>query len=457
MDKGLFADLQGEHWAMEARALEAFMLKLAAIDPTPDQVAAFGRSDSEQARKSRMEISNGVASVPVTGVLVKKVPWYFSFFGIDATAYGEIEADVARALADDSVTSIRLMVDSPGGQVAGVKEASDAIAAARALKPVSAHIDDIGASGAYWLASQAGKVSASPNALVGSIGVYSAYVDSSKAAENEGYKVHVVSSGPHKGMGVPGSPITADQLAAMQQVIDGMAANFVQDVARGRGRGADQVTKWADGRVWISREALQNGLIDSVTSGKSSSRTGVPSAAASETLSEEGNMDPKKDAAGADAQAAVDKAASDARAAERQRLQDLKAAFADDQAFAFEQYEKGASVDQAKVAYCEVLRAKQKTLLVENETLKKGSRAAGADPIRTAEAGAAGAADGEDRFIAAARQHQADQRARGVQVNLFQAMSAVIRQQPALYQEHLERTDARRVEIASRKKVMGIK
>lgn len=457
MKSGMFAELQREPWAMEPAALEAFMLKIAAIEMTEAAVAAHAATLGDVAEKSRMEVKGGVASIPISGVLVKKKPWYYSFFGIDATTYDQVQADLAAALADEGVKSIRLMVDSPGGQVAGVKEASDAIAAARALKPVSAQIEDMGASGAYWLASQASKVTASLNALVGSIGVYSTYVDSSKAAENEGYKVHVVASGSHKGMGVAGAPITEEQLAAMKAVIDGMAANFVQDVVRGRGRSADLVGKWADGRVWIASEAVQKGLIDGIS--KSQSRSDVPAAASSKSLQTEVSMSDTNPGAAAENKAAVDKAGVDARAAERQRLQDLKAAFPKDQAFAFEQYEKGASVQDAKVAYCAVLEGRQAALQAENESLKKAgaTRAAGAPPIPQAGGAGEELAGGEDAFIAAARQYRDEQAAAGRKMNLFQAMSATIRKHPELYKAHLERADALKGQIAQRKRVEGIK
>lgn len=464
MNRGIVTELQREAWAMEPRALEALLARVAdlsaKLDPSFAKAAAdrftaeqlhsvAGQDpvswifDEDQPKKTRMGIQGGVATIPITGVLMKSVPKIFRWFGIDATSYRDIQNDLAQAVGDESVKSITLLVDSPGGQVAGVKDAADAIMAAGQAKPVSAQIEDIGASGAYWLASQAKKVTASQNAMIGSIGVYSAYVDSSQAAANEGYKVHVVSSGPHKGMGIPGAPITEEQLGAMQEVIDGMAANFVSDVARGRGRGEAGVKEWASGRVWIAADAAKLGLIDSVANTKGTTRAGGPPAASIEPLKEGETMaDTTKAAAGVEAQAVTEKAVADARTAERTRLQDLKAAFPKDQPFAFEQFEKGASVQEAKVAYCDVLQARQAELQKENGDLKKAAterkepetKPVGARPVPAGEEASTQA--GPD-FLARAAEVAKE---RGC--SMRQALSHVARTEPAVYERHMQSVGA---------------
>ena len=80
---------------------------------------------------------------------------------------------VEQAAEDPVVAAILLRVDSPGGTVAGVSDLAEAVYAARKVKPVSAYISDLGASAAYYIASQAQRLYADSDALVGSIGVYS--------------------------------------------------------------------------------------------------------------------------------------------------------------------------------------------------------------------------------------------------------------------------------------------
>jgi ClpP class serine protease len=90
-------------------------------------------------------------------------------------------------------------------------------------KPLAAHIETMGASAAYWMASQAPRVTASRGAQVGSIDAYTVRIDASWAAEINGVQVHVISSGPYMGAGVPGVPITEAQLKDAQQGIGACA------------------------------------------------------------------------------------------------------------------------------------------------------------------------------------------------------------------------------------------
>ena len=384
----VLSELQSQLWVMEPRALEAFLLRLAALENVTIQAALEqlakrrrdldddGDEEDDDDDLSGMKISNGVASVPVNGILMKRVPDIFKYYGIGATSYLKVGAMARAAVENPGVHTIVLKVESPGGSVSGVEYAADAIFQACQRKAVIAEIQDIGASGAYWLASQAKHIVANPAAMVGSIGVYTAYADTSRMAEELGVKVHLISTGEHKGMGTPGTKITAPQLAAMQEVISAMGREFNGAVARGRRVEMPDVDKWATGRVWLAGQAKELGLIDSVGTFETA-LSGVRGGANS--LTDKGDEMTEQEKAKAEKEQAElrENAAKEARAQEAKRLQDLKAAFPDDQPFAFEQFEKGASVDQAKVAYCDVLRKREADLKAENAALKKVSSAAG--------------------------------------------------------------------------------
>jgi capsid assembly protease len=381
MNSDILAELVAQPWAMEPKALEAFLEKVRAGGPhAPATLTAAFMDDGP--KRTGMRIDNGVARIPISGVLLKKVPVWLKWFGVEATAYSDIQADLDAALADGGVKEIVLAVDSPGGQVAGVYEAAEAIQAARGRgKPITAQVGDLCASAAYWLAAQAHRITAGQNAQVGSIGVYSVYVDSSKAAEDEGFKVHVVSSGPHKGAGIPGAPITAEQLGGFQAVVDGMAENFKAAVARGRVRSTRKdVDGWATGQVWLAAQASTMGLIDGITTpGKrNEGAAGVRPAADSKVQeNEEETMadDPK--------------AAQEAVATERKRAADIKAAFPRHLEFALAHIEKGSSLIEAKVAFNEVLEAEAKTARGAQaaaeqklaDVAKAPKPAQGADPV----------------------------------------------------------------------------
>ncbi|MHB8862043.1 MAG: S49 family peptidase [Pirellulaceae bacterium] len=126
-------------------------------------------------------------------------------------------------------------------------------------------LDDLTASAAYWVASQATKVYANnKTALIGSIGTFAVLIDQSKRAEQLGVKVHVIKAGDFKGTGTPGTAITDKQLAHMQHIVDAANAEFLRGVATGRKMGSLAISAVADGRVHVAAEAKRLGLIDDV-------------------------------------------------------------------------------------------------------------------------------------------------------------------------------------------------
>jgi len=235
-----------EPWMMEPLAMSGF-LEAIATKSVGEALAAI-----EITYQLPIRVEGDTAVIPISGVLLKSVPDWVRFWGFDATGYDEVRSMLKIALADERVRRIELRITSPGGMVAGGMETGEAIRAADAAKPVTAVIEDLGASGAYWLAASARRIEANANAEVGSIGVYTVYYDWSKAADTDGVRVFVIRSGEHKGMGLAGAPITDVQIAAMQEVIDGMNGHFLDQVAVGRKVPREQAAAWATGRVWLA-------------------------------------------------------------------------------------------------------------------------------------------------------------------------------------------------------------
>ncbi|REJ65838.1 MAG: signal peptide peptidase SppA [Planctomycetota bacterium] len=177
-----------------------------------------------------------------------------------------LRRQIRAAMADDSVAGILLHVDSPGGTVAGTDDLAQDVAAAAQKKPVYAYIEDLGASAAYYVASQATKVFANSAGLVGSIGVFSVVHDLSQMAEKEGIQVHVVKFGSFKGSGAPGTAVSEEQLAEMQKLVNSFGEDFVAAIQTGRKLPRATVEQLADGRVHKAAAAVDLKLIDAVQS-----------------------------------------------------------------------------------------------------------------------------------------------------------------------------------------------
>lgn len=230
-------------------------IKLITAEPRAELVAA------EQNGESLFPRSGNLAVIPIRGTLMKQQSSMSS-----STATVQARRMVRAAAADPEIAGILLSIDSPGGTVAGTQALGDDIRSAGQRKPVYAYVDDLAASAAYWLASQAEQVFTIDTGLVGSIGTYLAIEDRSKLAEALKIKVHVVKAGQFKGAGVPGTEITAEQLAKWQDEVNAMNEHFLQAVARGRKLSLDTVRGLADGRVHLGAQAQQLGLIDGLKS-----------------------------------------------------------------------------------------------------------------------------------------------------------------------------------------------
>ena len=140
-------------------------------------------------------VHNGVLQIPIQGTLLNR----FSYqFGRWATGYRYIEAALARGLADPEVKAIALIVDSPGGEVAGCFELADKIYEGRSEKPIRAFAADHAYSAAYALASSASEIVVTRSGGTGSVGVVTAHIDQSERLDKMGVKLTLIYAGKHK-------------------------------------------------------------------------------------------------------------------------------------------------------------------------------------------------------------------------------------------------------------------
>lgn len=178
------------------------------------------------------------------------------------TDYSAVRATVRRALADPSVKTIDLVVDSPGGSVLGLPETADVIHRANKVKPVRAFVTGIAASAAYWLASQASTITLTPSGEVGSVGVLDLHADISKALDASGVKITAVTAGEHKVERAPFTPLTDAAKEHMQTGVNRWYGDFLSAIRRGRGARVSATSNYGGGRMLSAKDALRDGLID---------------------------------------------------------------------------------------------------------------------------------------------------------------------------------------------------
>jgi signal peptide peptidase SppA len=177
----------------------------------------------------------------------------------------ELHADLRQLLADPTVETIVLDIDSPGGTVPGIQEFAEEIYQARGTKPIIAWANGVATSAAYWIASAADTVLTTPTTVLGSIGVLATHIDASERYRSLGIKVTHIKSGKDKDIGSPYKPLDEYSQATIQARIDHLSDLFLNSVARNRGipPAAAQATL-GNASVFIGNKAIEAGLADAM-------------------------------------------------------------------------------------------------------------------------------------------------------------------------------------------------
>ncbi len=352
-------------------------------------------------------VDNGVALIPMRGVIAPRMNLMQEISG--GTSAELLTRDVRTAMADPAVEALLLMVDSPGGAVAGTQPAGNAIAGLRGTKPIGAFAEDLMASAAYWIGSAADPGAmwiASDTTQVGSIGVVATHTDMSQREQALGVKTTEIVAGRYKRIASEHGPLTESGLAAIQAQVDHVYAAFVADVARNRGVSVDRVlTNMADGRIFLGQQAISAGLVDGMATIEDAIQSMKDRAAVSARKSVV-VMKPKRGASMTPQEMAAEFAAENPEAAallraegsasERERISAVRAQ-------AMPGFE--ALIDQlaadGKTTGPEAAMAVLAAMKSEGDSVREARRADAPAPIRQVESDNDFAADDAKRYAAA--------------------------------------------------------
>lgn len=167
---------------------------------------------------------------------------------------------IKQADANEQIRAIILEINSPGGTAVASQEIVQAIKDSN--KVTLAWVREIGASGAYWVASATDHVISHDLSLVGSIGVISSYVDIAGLMDDHNVTYNRIVAGKYKDTGIPFRGLEPDERELLQSKTDLIYEYFVRDVAANRNMSYDDVLVLADGSVYLGVEASKNGLVD---------------------------------------------------------------------------------------------------------------------------------------------------------------------------------------------------
>jgi protease-4 len=207
---------------------------------------------------SEVEPAGNIAHIQVIGTIMPE-----SAGGIlkqDAADSQEVVRFIKKASENPEVKAILLEIDSPGGTPVASYEIADALR--KANKTTVAWIREVGASGAYWVASSADHIIANPMSIVGSVGVTASYLEFEGTLHRYNASYRRLVSGDYKDIGSPFKEMTSDEEQIMQEVVADIQEEFLSSVVENRELTPEIAEQISDGRFYTGKKALKLGLID---------------------------------------------------------------------------------------------------------------------------------------------------------------------------------------------------
>jgi ClpP class serine protease len=268
-----FRALTAEPWAIEASWLP-LLAAIASRHPqrpaAPAQthaghdISAFAGPAGRRLEGAYNTVvtGDGVALIPVFGPIFPRANLMTEISG--ATTCQNIGQDLRLALASPEVGAIMLLIDSPGGQVSGIAALADQVFAARKAKPVVTYVMGTMASAAFWVGAQSQSTSGDRTCIVGSVGVMAGVAKQMEPDQDGEMSFDIVSS---NAANKNPDPSTEEGQAPIRTMLDGLEAEFIASLAKGRGVTAKRViADFGQGGVFVGAAAVEAGMIDQIAS-----------------------------------------------------------------------------------------------------------------------------------------------------------------------------------------------
>lgn len=272
MPHRILAAIHGQPWAILPGYLEAIegiaarMIQNPALDVIRDDGHAERHMEALAVMGSRAEgtrsatLRDGVGCLPIMGPILPRAA-LISPSGAGATALDHAAVDLRALQANDNVRHILLVMDTPGGAVAGVHEFARLISTSE--KPISVHVSGQCASAGYWIAaSAAGGISMDPTGVVGSLGVaMSSKVQEAPDAQGQRGVDITSSNAPDKRPDLT----TEEGRATYRPMLDQIESVFFAAVAKGRGVSIATVkSDFGRGGLKTGEQAKAAGMVDRI-------------------------------------------------------------------------------------------------------------------------------------------------------------------------------------------------
>ncbi len=163
---------------------------------------------------------------------------------------------------DSSIKGIVLRVNSPGGAVGASQSIYRAIEKIKNKKPVVVSMENVAASGGYYISAPANVIYANPGTITGSIGVIIQHIDATEILNKIGLKIENIKSGKNKDILYPNHKLTPEQKKLLESTILDVYHQFLTAIVKYRPIKLEELKKIADGRIFSGKQALELKLVD---------------------------------------------------------------------------------------------------------------------------------------------------------------------------------------------------
>ena len=183
----------------------------------------------------------------------------------DKASADTVIASLQSAFDDKKTKGVVLRINSPGGSPVQAGQIHDEIKRLRALHPdipLYVVVDDICASGGYYVAVAADKIFVDKASIIGSIGVLMDGFGFTQTMQKLGVERRLLTAGVNKGFLDPFSPVDPKQEAYAKQMLEEIHGQFIDVVREGRGKRLKETPEMFSGLVWSGEKGIQLGLAD---------------------------------------------------------------------------------------------------------------------------------------------------------------------------------------------------
>lgn len=167
-----------------------------------------------------------------------------------------------RVEKNENIKGLLLRVDTPGGGVGPSQEIYQSVLRVKKKKKVVVSMGGVAASGGYYIAVAGDKIVANPGTITGSIGVLMDYTNLEELLAYLKIHAELLTAGKLKDVGSPLKPLTPEDRAFLQSILDNMHTQFKKAVQEGRNFSAEKINEIGDGRIFTGQQALKEGLVD---------------------------------------------------------------------------------------------------------------------------------------------------------------------------------------------------